>query len=201
MRRAAVVAVAVVALALSGCARVRGSIHNLVSDATDVARFDLSFSFGTDMGAHVMATQWVQLKSYSYEDLYRVGYMPRQLGVWKEERDDWWVGPARSRNIHVSFDSVKLLWHGMLTKRPKGHAGAYGLAAESGDEVGFGAHLFVFGVSAGIRPLEIADLFTSPFGLDLGNDDSTWQQRVAMLEARKKARSAPKTPEAGDDAP
>ena len=67
-------AILLMALLLGGCVHVRAGIYNVSADLVDLARFDVSGSLGTDMGAHVMITKFAQLKSYSYEDLYRIGY-------------------------------------------------------------------------------------------------------------------------------
>lgn len=65
----------------------------VVEDITGVLRVDISLSWGTDLGFHVMATKYMRLASYSYEDLYRVGMTVRTLGLWEEQREGDWIGP------------------------------------------------------------------------------------------------------------
>ncbi|HAK94562.1 MAG TPA: hypothetical protein DCM87_06070 [Planctomycetes bacterium] len=174
-----------------GCVHVRNNLHNTLADALDIVRADVSFSFGTDMGAHVMATQFVQLKSYSYENLYRVGVGTRLVGILEERRDDWWVGPLHSNSIEVKSKSVADLSYGLEHKLRSGRYYVMGAAAESADEVGAGIHLFVIGARAGVRPLELLDFLVAPFGLDLCNDNRSIHEyrmllrQVAMPEAEE----------------
>jgi len=156
----------------TGCAHVRRGLGYALTDATDIVRADVSLSFGTDMGAHVMLTKWAQLKSYSYEDLYRIGIGPRRLGIWEESRQDSWVGWWRPRNMSLGMNSVAMLTLGMPFGMRGGEDAAYGWGAESRDEIGIGAHLFVAGFRVGIRPMEIADLFANFVGQDLCKDNA-----------------------------
>jgi hypothetical protein len=200
MRIARAGAIVLMALVLGGCVRVRAGICNVGSDLMDLARADVSFSLGTDMGAHVMVTKLVQLKSYSYEDLYRVGYNPRMLGVWKEDRQDFWVGPICGGRFRVNSKSIAgLSGEPMMAKARGGRWAAQGILFESPDEVGVGAHLFVIGARVGVRPLEFVDLLASFVGLDLLHDNLSWRQRAAMRAMEQNAGQiklpeAPKAP-------
>lgn len=174
---------------IAGCAHVRNNLENTLADAMDMLRVDVSFSLGTDMGAHVMATEYVQLKSYSYEDLYRVGIGTRAVGVWEEEREDWWIGPFHSRNLHARSNAVGILSHGLERKARSGGYYVMGVAAESVDEVGAGLHAFVLGARVGIRPLEILDFLVCPVGLDLCNDNTSLAERQLEDHLRAQAEA------------
>jgi len=175
----------------SGCVHVRNGLYNFLDDATDIVRFDVSGSFGTDMGAHVMLTKFVQVKSYSYEDLYRAGYAGRMFGLWEEERQDLWIGPEPVGNVKIKSDGVWMKTCSSSLPGAMKQAGT-GWMMESEDEFGLGVHLFVIGARVGVRPLEILDMLTTPFGLDLRNDSTTWRQRRAMRDAMRKARELQK---------
>ena len=185
----------VIALALcaTGCANVRSGMHNAVSDAMDIVRVDVSGSFGTDMGAHVMATKFVQLKSYSYEDLYRVGFGTRHIGVWKEDREDWWIGPIHARNMNINRKSVAEIiapssGFKMLSRRNA----AFHYIMESPDEVGLGAHFLVVGARAGVRPWEFVDFLANFVGLDPCNDNAKWYEMKRLRSKLKAAKAAAK---------
>ena len=132
MRRRAghVLVLAVAAFALTGCAGVRNNIHNAAADATDILRFDVSLSLGTDMGAHFMVTKWLQLKSYSYEGVCRIGIGARHMGAWREERQDWWIGPWHSDKVYIKSRYDAMLEDELQAKR-KG-AGRWPLSALPG---------------------------------------------------------------------
>lgn len=191
VRRALCLAVvlAFVVVSGTGCRYVRNRMVNAMGDALDFARADVSLSFGTDMGAHVRLTKFVQGESYSYEDLYRVGYNPRMPGIWKEDRDDWWVGPWHGKRIDVQNEYLCRVsaWQ---TQKMRSDYSVTGVNMETADEIGAGFHLFVFGFRVGFRPLEVADFLTSWFGLDLAGDDLSAHEREAMREARRAARAA-----------
>ena len=189
------------AFTASGCVHVRSALYTSAEDAMDIFRADVSVSFGTDMGAHVMASEYVQLKSYSYEDLRRAGFGTRQMGVWKEDRQDLWLGPWRIGSGYIRSKSVKALGGAALPAKLKsGRNAAMGLIGESTDEVGVGLHVFVVGFRIGVRPVEFVDFLTSPFGLDLADDDLSWQQRKVLREARRRAKeAAKKTPPPCED--
>ena len=174
-------------------------MHNTLSDAMDIVRLDVSGSFGTDMGAHVMITELAQLKSYSYEDLYRVGFGTRHIGVWKEERQDWWVGRMHAKNMNMNRNSVaeKTALSSFAKLRSSRHAPLHYIM-ESPDEVGLGAHLFVVGARAGVRPWEFVDLLANFVGLDPCKDNTSWNE-IKMLRAKRKAAKAAK--EAGNTVP
>ncbi|MBN2163701.1 MAG: hypothetical protein JXR25_07510 [Pontiellaceae bacterium] len=183
-----------IAIALiSGCQSFRNSVYCLGEDLTDIVVADATLSLGTDMGAHVMATELLQVKAYSYEDLYRLGVGPRQIGLWKAEREGWNVSLVHSRNMRVNQK-------GLLTFAPiesfSGKAasrnGYKALSMETGDEFGIGAHLFVVGGRIGFRPLEVVDLFANLLTLDPLNDNMDWWQRQAIRAAKKNAKK-PKT--------
>ena len=188
------VALGLAVVASSGCRYVRNALLNAPGDLMDIGRADLSLSLGTDMGAHIMLTKYVQLKSYAYDDLLRVGSSPRMLGIWREDRDDWWLGPWQSSQMKVQSRKVGALslWQ---AQRMRSEYAKQGMVAETPDEIGVGFHVFVIGFRVGFRPLELADLFTSPFGLDLAHDDITVSERRKMREARKAAREAEKARE------
>jgi len=166
-----VVLLLVAAVVLPGCAHVRRGIWNALADATDIVRADVSLSLGTDMGAHAMATKWVQLKSYSYEDLYRVGIGARHLGVWEESRQDWWVGPTHAKRLSMNSEFLAAVGYGLFPKMCPGKWAPLTYVAESSDEIGVGAHLFVVGFRVGVRPAEIVDLFANLVGQDLCGDN------------------------------
>ncbi len=180
-------ALLVITVSLTGCVHVRNNLHNMLADSMDIFRADLSASFGTDMGAHLMATQYAQLKSYSYENIYRIGFGKRHVGVWKEDREDWWVGTEHAPNMHIRSESVKVM-AAILPARVVARAGTpLGLMGESPDEFGIGAHLFVLGFRIGVRPLEFADFLVSPFGLDPCDDNMSWAERQSLRHPKESA--------------
>ena len=201
MRVRSEIAVAITLLAIAGftgCVHVRNGIHNMIADATDIIRLDVSGSFGTDMGAHVMLTEFAQLKSYSYEDLYRVGFGSRHIGVWKEARQDWWVCTRHGQDIQLSRESVKEKVGCYAPGRMRaGTEPPFRLFGEWRDEVGLGAHFLVVGARVGVRPFELLDLFTNLVGFDLSKDNSTWEERKAWHAARRAAKEAAAKSEAG----
>ena len=161
----------VAAAVLPGCVHVRRGIWCALADSTDIVRADVSFSLGTDMGAHVMATKWLQLKSYSYEDLYRVGIGARHFGIWEESRQDWWLGPTHAKCLSMNSQFLAAVGYGLFPKMCSGKWAPLTYLAESSDEIGVGAHLFVAGFRVGVRPAEIADLFANVVGQDLCGDN------------------------------
>lgn len=164
-------------VALTGCAGVRRSITNIPADFIDIVRVDVSGSFGTDMGAHAMITQLIQLKSYSYEDLYRLGINGRMIGLWREDREDFWIGPLRIGRMWMNWKRVAIVpWTAMAGKTGAGRYSAMAMAAESADEIGVGAHLFVVGARVGIRPWEAVDFLANFIGLDPVGDNLTRAQ-------------------------
>jgi len=192
MRRYVAMLAALALMTTVGCARMRNAIHSTMEDAGDIARVDVSGAAGTDMGAHVMVTQYAQLKGYSCEDLYRAGINARSIGIWKDERNDWWIGPYHPRNMRIDSDSVATLSYGLAGKAKGGWFSTMELAAESPDEVGFGFHPILVGVRVGVRPLEFVDLLTTLVGYDLLGDNLTWRQRQMMSG---NIPSGPRTPE------
>ncbi len=183
------------ALCVSGCTQVRNSLHSALEDATDIVRLDVSGSFGTDMGAHVMLTKLAQLKSYSYEDLYRVGFDARHIGVWQEDREDWWLGVLHGRKMHVKKKPISGIHSASIVARMRGSKkGIFQFLMESDDEIGVGAHLFVGGFRIGIRPVELLDFFTNLVGIDLCNDNLTWPERQLLYAAGKAAEDAAAEP-------
>jgi len=196
----AVAALVLLAVCATGCVHVRNAIHNTIGDATDLIGLDFSGSFGTDMGAHVMVTKFVQLKSYSYEDLYRVGLGARHIGIWEEAREDWWVGPRHSRHLHVNRKPIisKMAYY-PFARTGAGTEPPYCFLTESRDEIGVGFHFLVGGLRLGVRPLEFLDLLANLVGLDPCNDNATWPERCAWIERRKaqKDRAAASKPAPG----
>jgi len=184
---AACVAGALLALSASGCAHVRNGIHNALGDAMDILRLDVSASWGTDMGAHVMATERLQLKSYSYENLYRVGLGTRVIGMWREEREDWWVGSWHAKGARIAGDSVQGLTAALPEKMRSGPDAAFARFGESPDEIGLGLHAFVIGLRIGLRPMELLDFLADFVGLDLCDDNLRWEERKALREAERRA--------------
>lgn len=192
MRRCAAMLAALLLMATVGCAGMRNTVLSTLEDAGDIARVDVSGAAGTDMGAHVMVTEYAQLKAYSCEDLYRAGVMTRSVGIWEDRRNDWWLGPFHRRNMSIESDSVAMLSYGLAGKAKGGRFSTMSLAAESPDEVGFGFHPILVGVRAGVRPLEFVDLLTTMVGYDLLGDNLTWRQRQMMSG---NVPSGPKPPE------
>lgn len=185
------------ALLSTGCVHVRQGIWNTLADATDVVRADVSVSFGTDMGAHVMITKWAQLKSYSYEGLYRCGLDARRLGLWEEARQDWWLGPKRSQEFGMNSNGVAMLTFG-LPGWVMGHRGdVLGSMTETEDEIGVGAHLFVLGFRVGVRPVEFADMLANLAGQDLCGDNVLWP-RLCLLHKWHKPKPTEAEPPAAD---
>jgi len=174
------------ALCITGCAQVRNGILSMHADATDILRADVSTSLGTDMGAHVMATNWLQLKSYSYEDIYRVGFGMRHIGVWTEEREDWWAGTRHADNVYLRSKPVRMAAFDLPARLHEGREPPFAFMGESRDEIGLGFHFLAVGMRLGVRPLEIVDLLLCPFGLDLCGDNMTWEERKALRKKKQK---------------
>ena len=181
-------AILLAACTLSGCAHVRSSMHSVVSDLTDVLRADVSGSVGTDMGAHLMATKYVQLKSYSYEDLHRLGLTSRMMGLWDEERETNWVGPwpLGRQTLQGTLRSVKL---GTTPPRTPVERITETRFGETADEVGLGVHFLFGGARLGLRPWEFVDLLANFVFLDPCDDNVTWDER-RKLRDEAKARAA-----------
>ncbi len=176
---------AALVLAAGGCGYVRNAIYNVAEDSMDLVRADVDFGFGTGMGAHVMLTKWAQLKSYSYENVYRFGLGSRVVGLWREDREDWWVGPLHPKDWHASMERV---WASCIGLPPEALGGTLSpetAAVESPDEIGAGLFVFVFGVRVGVRPLEIADLLADFVGMDISGDSPSWEQRKAWWASQK----------------
>lgn len=192
MRRFLLMALGLVLVVSAGCARMRNAIHSTVEDAGDIVRLDVSGAAGTDMGAHIMVSEYAQLKAYNCEDLYRVGVGTRSIGVWEDERNDWWIGPIHPRNFSINSTSVATLSYGLSGKVKGGRFSAMGMMAESPDEVGFGIHPILVGIRAGVRPVEFVDLLTNLVGYDLLGDNLTWQQRQMMSGKVPKPPKGPK---------
>ena len=189
MRHFAAVASAIVlASLLSGCVHVREAMFNIGDDVMDLARADVSVAWGTGLGGHVMATKLAQLKSNSYEDLYRAGFGARYLGITREEREDWWVGPFHSSNVRVNTKGVAV-WSGLpfVFKMRGGQWAAESFMMESPDEIGVAAHLCVIGARLGVRPLELIDLLANFVGLDPCHDNPSWPERCAVRAAANAA--------------
>ncbi len=185
-------ALVLVAIALvSGCQSFRNSIYCIGEDLTDIVVADATVSLGTDMGAHVMATELLQVKAYSYEDLYRLGVGPRQIGLWKADREGWNISLVESRNMHFNQKGVLTLApFESLSGKTASRNGYKALFMESGDEFGIGAHLFVIGGRIGFRPLEVVDLFANLLTFDPLNDNMAWWQRRSIRAAKKSAKQS-----------
>jgi len=162
-----------------GCRSLRNGMLNVVGDAGDIARLDVGASVGTDMGAHVMVTKLARLKSYSCDGVYHSGFNVRNLGVWREDREDWAIGPLGEGSLRADGHWIGNPRHA-VTK-----GGAF--LTESSDEIGLGAHLFLVGVRAGVRPWQAVDLLAGLVGLDPAGDNLSWSQRQAL---RKKAEKS-----------
>jgi hypothetical protein len=173
-----VTAAAVAAAWLTGCAHVRNTIYNIGADATDLFRADLSFGCGTDMGLHIMATKQLQLKSYSYEKVVRIGFGTRMIGGITEDREDWWLGPKV-----IGKGYWRCRTHPMATLSSLGVKTQSDVDApwqtfnESNDEFGLGFHFLVIGARLGVRPWEFIDFIANFVGLDPCGDNATWEQR------------------------
>lgn len=178
---------------VSGCQSARNAVYSIGEDLTDIVAADVSFSLGTDMGGHVMVTELVQAKAYSYEDLYRVSIGPRQVGLWECKRDGWNLSLAQSRSMNVQQNAVwTLMPKQSYACKGASKSGAKALFMESVDEIGVGGHLFVIGGRLGIRPLEIVDLFANLLTLDPLKDNPSWTERQALRAAKKEARQKAK---------
>jgi len=171
-----------------GCVHVRNAIYNTAADATEVLRLDVSASLGTDMGAHLMLTRSLQLKSYSYEDLWRVGLGTRIIGMWREDRQDWWVGPWHDPKLHIAARDVRGLTAALPERMRSGPDAAFLRWGEGADEVGVGLHAFVLGVRLGLRPMELVDMLANFVGLDPCGDNLSWRERQALHRARRPAK-------------
>ena len=192
------VILALSALLLSSCQSARNAVYCIGEDLTDIVVAEATFSFGTDMGAHVMATEFLQAKAYSYEDLYSLGIRPRQLGLWKSDREGWNLSLAHSRNMRMNQAGIFTLTPAeSLAGKAASKNGAKALMMESVDEFGIGAHLFVIGGHLGIRPLEIIDLFANLIGLDPLHDNLEWMPRRALRAAKKASGKPPPLTEEG----
>ena len=177
----------------SGCQSARNAVYCVFEDMTDIVVAEASFSAGTDMGAHVMATELVQLNAYSYEDVYFAGFGPRRVGVTKKERSGQALSLVRSSlyNCHQD-DVVSLFSLPGLTGKMSTESGIKAVCMESVDEVGVGAHLFFVGGRVGVRPLEVFDLFAGLFGFDPLHDNLSWYARQSLKKAKKSENNAAK---------
>ena len=158
---------------LSGCGGLRNYMLNRIGDAEDMVRFDISLGAGTDMGCHAMVTRLIRFDAYSTDDIYRLGFSRRCLGVWKEDRDSWGFGPFGG----MRYTLVKGHWVGSPLNALEDPAA---FLTESADEIGLGAHLFFVGARVGVRPWQILDFALGFIGLDIAGDDLTWTQRQIL---------------------
>lgn len=185
---------------ISGCQSARNAVYCIGEDLTDIIVADVSVSLGTDMGGHIMLTELIQVKGYSYEDLYRASIGPRQLGLWECEREGWALSLAESNHTKIKQNAVfTLMPKQSYARKASSKFGIKAVAMESIDEVGVGGHLFIIGGRLGIRPLEIVDLFASLFTLDPLKDNLTWQQRRAFRAAKKAAKKNAETAKEEDE--
>jgi len=170
---------ALLALAwLTGCAHVRNTIYNVGADAADLFRADVSFGFGTDMGLHLMATKYLQFKSYSYEGVTRIGFGTRMIGGITEDREDWWVGSRAIGNcVWRPRARPMAVLPSLATKIQSGVDAPWEAFTESRDEFGLGVHFLVVGFRLGVRPWEFVDLLANFVGLDPCGDNMTWEMR------------------------
>ncbi|MBN2684515.1 MAG: hypothetical protein JXR40_04505 [Pontiellaceae bacterium] len=179
-----------------GCQSARNAVYCIGEDLTDIFVADATLSLGTDMGAHVMATELLQAKAYSYEDLYRFGLGARRFGIWECEREGWDFSLVHSSRYSWNQKEVAAFTPlSAVSGKMKSRSGAKAMFAESVDEFGVGAHLFVVGGRVGIRPLEIVDLFANLLTLDPLNDNLDWWQRQSIRAAKKAAKKAAKEAE------
>ena len=180
----------------SGCQSARNAVYCIGEDLTDIFVADATVSLGTDMGAHVMATELLQVKAYSYEDLYRVGLGARRFGIWECEREGWDLSLVHSSRYSWNQKQVTAIAPlSAVSGKVASRSGAKAMFAESVDEFGVGAHLFVVGGRVGIRPLEIVDLFANLLMLDPLHDNLEWWQRQSIRAAKKAAKKAAKEAE------
>ncbi len=196
-RTAVLVLFAALALTAGGCGYVRNGIHNTLEDSLDLVRADVDFGFGTGMGGHVMLTKWVQLKSYSYENVYRFGLGDRIVGLWREDREDWWVGPLHPKEWHATMEPVWASTIGLPPEAIGEKSFPKTAAVESPDEIGVGGYLFLLGFRVGVRPLEIVDLLANFIGMDPSGDSPTWEQRKLWSATKNQ----PPEPAPGTEAP
>lgn len=173
----------------AGCQSARNAVYCVGEDLTDIVVADATVSMGTDMGAHVMATELLQAKAYSYEDLYRFGLGARRFGIWECEREGWDFSIVHSSQYRWNQKEVAAFTPlPAVSGKMRSESGVKAMFAESVDEVGVGAHLFVLGGRIGIRPLEIVDLFANLLTLDPLHDNLSWRQRKTMRDAKKAAQ-------------
>ena len=139
-----------------------------------------------------MLTEILQLKGYSYEDVSRAGLAMRAAGVWQENREDLWLGPFPQPGPTLESRGIDLWTYELGDKLGDGSEEAarmvggrpyLSFCGETGDEIGFGFHLFVVGLRFGVRPVELVDLLSNLVGVDLLNDGLTWEQRQARTAA------------------
>ena len=165
-------------LCLAGCAHVRNTIFNVGADATDLFRADLSFGCGTDMGFHIMVTKQFQIKSYSYENVTRIGFGTRMIGGIKEDREDWWLGPKVIGPAYWRCRAHPMAVLTSLAVKTKSDVDApWETFNETSDEFGFGFHFLVIGARLGIRPWEFIDFLANFVGCDPCGDNTPWEQR------------------------
>ncbi|NLX25011.1 MAG: hypothetical protein GXY61_03490 [Lentisphaerae bacterium] len=177
----------------SGCQSARNAVYCIGEDLTDIFVADASVSLGTDMGAHIMATELLQAKAYSYEDLYRFGLGARRFGIWECEREGWDLSLAHSSRYSWNQKEVAAFTPlSAISGKMSSRSGAKAMFAESVDEFGVGVHLFVVGGRIGFRPLEVVDLFANLLTLDPLHDNLEWRQRQLIRATKKAAKKAAK---------
>ncbi|MBN2704341.1 MAG: hypothetical protein JXR23_09035 [Pontiellaceae bacterium] len=180
----------------SGCQSARNAVYCIGEDLTDIFVADATVSLGTDMGAHVMATELLQVKAYSYEDLYRFGLGARRFGIWECEREGWDFSLVHSSRYSWNQQEVAAFAPlSAISGKMASRSGAKAMFAESVDEFGVGVHLFVVGGRIGFRPLEVVDLFANLLTLDPLHDNLEWWQRQSIRSAEKAAKKAAKQAE------
>lgn len=180
----------------SGCQSARNAVYCIGEDLTDIFVADASVSLGTDMGAHIMATELLQAKAYSYEDLYRFALGARRLGIWECEREGWDLSLVQSSRYSWNQKEVAAFAPlSAISGKMSSRSGTKAMFTESVDEFGVGVHLFVVGGRIGFRPLEVVDLFANLLTIDPLHDNLEWRQRQSIRSAEKAAKKAVKEAE------
>lgn len=166
---------------LSGCSGVRNYLSNRAADAADIVRLDVSWSLGTDLGAHVMATRLLRVEAYSYDNLARAGFTWGNAGTWEEYRETL----ALSLLGWGKYGWLDESWVGI--RPPAYYVGGF-FPGETWDEIGAGVHLFVVGARVGVRLAQAVDFLFGLLTLDVGSDDLSWPERQSLEAASERMK-------------
>lgn len=169
-------------LGASGCAAVgprdaQGWFEARGADVMDVV--GVRVAFGTGLGAYVRATRYVQLgavyKGPAERDLphpkdaslrsvpvFTFGTIGRYGGAWFEASQEWMLPGWSSRDGDPLLIDREVI---------AGYVTPHGRGDEWAQSFGLGAHLFLVGAEAEVRPWEIVDLVAGLVGYDPSGDD------------------------------